>query len=116
MREFLRLKDLMYAETQIIDRQHGHQPFSIIDEKSLIFFIADDMDNDENRLLHKYEQEFVLCHPQCISNRHIMCDVCKFESLMVFERYLRVRSVKRFLKREFSKLRLKFFFNLWMNF
>ena len=100
MKEFLRLKDLMYAETQIIDRQDGHEPLSIIDEKSLIFFIADDMDNEENRLLHKFEQEFVLCHPQCIPSRHIMCDMCKFESLMVFKRYLQVRNVKRFLKSE----------------
>ena len=98
MSEFLRLKDLMYAETQIIDRQQGHEPFSIIDEKSLIFFIADDMDNKENLLLHKYEQNFVLCHPQCIPNRHLICEVCEFESLMVVKRYLQVRNVKRFLK------------------
>ena len=97
MRDFLRLKDLLYAETQIIDRQHENKPFSIIDEKSLIFFIADDMDNEENLLLHKFEQDFVLCHPQCIPSRHLICKVCEFESLMVTKRYLQVRNFKRFL-------------------
>ena len=94
MREFLRLKDLVFNDHQTIDRQQGQNKSSSILNETLIVFVEDEMNDEEALLLAKRHQHFNFCQ------WHDKVEIatygrCEFLTMMMLKRYIQVRTVQR---------------------